>query len=218
VTPALLVVAKAPEPGRVKTRLGAEIGMDAAADVAAASLLDTLAACASAASDCHVSLAGDLDQAVRGDELRAALAGWTVHPQEGPDFAARLADAHGRMTGPVVQVGMDTPHLTRALLWQAAAGLATYDAVLGPAEDGGWWVLALRDPAQAVALAGVPMSTPTTGIETRAALEDRGVSVGTAATLRDVDTVEDADAVAALAPGSRFAAAWAAVRKRAVAS
>ena len=216
MTAAMLVVAKVPEPGRVKTRLGAQIGMAAAAEVAAASLLDTIAVCASASSHCHVSLAGDLDQAVRGDELRAALAGWTVHPQEGLDFAARLVDAHARVSAPVVQVGMDTPHLTRALLWQAAAGLSTYDAVLGAAQDGGWWVLALRDPSQAAALAGVRMSTPSTGADTRAALEAAGLLVGSASTLRDVDTVADADAVAALAPASRFAAAWAAVRSPAV--
>ena len=213
----MLVVAKAPVPGTVKTRLGADIGMDAAARVAAASLLDTVAACSSASTDCHLSLAGDLDGAVRGDELRAALSGWTVHPQEGADFAERLADAHSRVPGPVVQVGMDTPHLTRALLWQAAAGLARYDAVLGPAEDGGWWALALRDPTQATALAGVAMSTATTGADTRAALVAAGLSVGTTAALRDVDTVEDADAVAALATGSRFAETWAAVREGSVA-
>ncbi|QIG42830.1 DUF2064 domain-containing protein [Nocardioides anomalus] len=208
----VLVVAKAPEPGRVKTRLGADIGMAEAAQVAAASLLDTLAACSAVAAERHLSLAGDLRGAVRAEELAAATTGWTVHPQAGPDFGARLADAHARVPGPVVQVGMDTPHLTPALLEEALAGLASYDAVLGPAEDGGWWVLALRDPAAAAALAAVEMSTPTTGADTRAALERAGLSVGEAATLRDVDTVADADAVAALAPGSRFATTWARVR------
>jgi len=210
----MLVVAKAPVPGRVKTRLGQDVGMDAAAELAAASLLDTLEACAATGADCHLSLAGDLGGAVGERQLRAALTGWTVHPQEGADFAARLTDAHSRVFGPVVQVGMDTPHLTPELLLDAAAGLTTYDAVLGPAEDGGWWVLALNDPSRAVALAGVPMSTPTTGAETRTAFQAAGLSVGTAATLRDVDTVADADAVAALAPGSRFAAAWATARER----
>jgi uncharacterized protein len=205
----VLVVAKAPEPGRVKTRLGADVGMAVAAELAAASLLDTLAACAAFTPQRHLSLAGDLERGARADELRTAVDGWTVHPQVGADFAERLADAHARVEGPVVQVGMDTPQVTPALLRDAAAGLATYDAVLGPAEDGGWWVLALRDPERAAALAGVPMSTPTTGEDTRAALEAAGLSVGTAATLRDVDTVADADAVAAAAPRSRFAAAWA---------
>jgi rSAM/selenodomain-associated transferase 1 len=204
----VLVVAKAPEPGRVKTRLGADVGMDVAAELAAASLLDTLAACAAFTSSRHLSLAGDLDRAVHADDLRTAVEGWTVHPQVGSDFAERLADAHARVSGPVVQVGMDTPQVTPALLRDAAAGLATYDAVLGPAQDGGWWVLALRDPARAAALAGVLMSTPTTGTDTRAALEAAGLTVGSTATLRDVDTVADADAVAAEAPDTRFAAAW----------
>jgi rSAM/selenodomain-associated transferase 1 len=206
----MLVVAKAPEPGRVKTRLGAEIGMDRAAGLAAAALLDTLAAATSAvgAGHCHVSLDGDLERAVRGPELREALTGWTVHPQRGADFGARLADAHARVSGPAVQVGMDAPQLTAELLNTAARGLDAHDAVLGPAEDGGWWVLALRDPARAAVLRDVRMSTSTTGADTRAALVRAGLDVGTTATLRDVDEVADADAVARLAPGSRFAAAW----------
>ena len=51
--------------------------------------------------------------------------------------------------------------------------LADHDAVLGPAEDGGWWVLALRDPVARRGLGGVAMSTPTTGADTRAALVGR---------------------------------------------
>lgn len=206
----MLVVAKAPEPGRVKTRLGAEIGMERAAEVAAAALLDTLAAASAAvgAGRCHISLDGDLDQAVRGRELRVALAGWTVHPQCGVDFAARLADAHARVPGPVVQVGMDTPQVTAELLRAAASGLREHDAVLGPAEDGGWWVLALRDPGRASVLRDVPMSTATTCADTRRALIEAGLDVGTTETLRDVDEVADADAVARLRPGSRFAEAW----------
>ena len=210
MTPSVLVVAKAPEAGRVKTRLGAEIGMERAADVAAAALLDTLAAATAAvgAGRCHASLDGDLERAVRGPELREALAGWTVHAQRGLDLGARLADAHARVPGPVVQVGMDTPHVTPDLLLAAADGLDDHDAVLGPAEDGGWWVLALRDPASASVLRDVRMSTPTTGADTRAALAVAGLDVGTTATLRDVDEVADADAVARLVPGSRFAKAW----------
>ncbi|MXG91764.1 DUF2064 domain-containing protein [Nocardioides sp. YIM 123512] len=193
--------------------------MESAARIAAAALLDTLVACRAAVdlgpiTRCHISLDGDLDAAVCAEELREALDGWTVHPQVGDDFADRLADAHARLSGPVVQVGMDTPHATPAQLADAAAGLADHDAVLGPAEDGGWWVLALRDPAYAAALVGVPMSTDTTGADTRAALEARGISVGTTATLRDIDTVPDADAAAEAAPGSRFARVWEELRPR----
>lgn len=185
--------------------------MDAAAEVAAASLLDTLAACAEATPDRHVSLAGDLERAKRHEELHEALQGWTVHPQVDADFAKRLADALARVPGPVVQVSMDTPHLTTRQLHEAAAGLSSYDAALGGAEDDGCWVLALRDPAKAVALVGVPMSTPT-GADARAALETSGLTAGGTAAMCDVDTVADAEAVAALAPRSRFAEAGARVR------
>lgn len=211
----MLVVAKAPVAGRVKTRLGADIGMDAAAEIAAAALVDTLAACVEAvgADHCVLSLDGDLAAAVRGDELTRLVGGWTIHPQVGDDFAHRLAHAHAQVAqGPVVQIGMDTPQVTPGLLLDAAAATADHDAVLGAAEDGGWWVLALRDPAAAAALSGVPMSTPTTHDDTRQALLDLGLRVGATAVLRDVDTVEDADLVAEVAPGSHFARAWAVAR------
>ena len=110
--------------------------------------------------------------------------------------------------GPVVQVGMDTPHVTAELLLDAAAGLDDHDAVLGPAEDGGWWVLALRRPAAAASAAGGADVHADDLLDTRAALAAAGLDVGTTDTLRDVDEVADADAVALLAPGSRFAAAW----------
>mgnify|MGYP003296718061 CR=1 FL=1 len=94
-------------------------------------------------------------------------------------------------------------------LLAAAAATATDPAVLGPAEDGGWWVLALRDPDEARALGGVEMSTPRTHDDTHRALVGAGLTVGATSTLRDVDTVADADLVAAAAPGSHFARAWA---------
>jgi glycosyltransferase A (GT-A) superfamily protein (DUF2064 family) len=107
---------------------------------------------------------------------------------------------------------MDTPQVTPELLTTVAGRLSTSDTVLGPADDGGWWVLAVRDSSAAATIADVPMSTPTTGAETRRALEEAGLSVALAGALRDVDTVEDAGAVAALVPHSRFGAAWEQVR------
>lgn len=213
----MLVVAKAPVAGQVKTRLGAEIGMATAAELAAAALVDTLRACLAAVGpgSCHLALAGDLTDAVRADELAGLLTEWTVFPQRGTDFAERLVNAHldvPSASGVVVQVGMDTPQLTPELLLSVAATADDHDAVLGPADDGGWWVLALHDGAPARVLAGVPMSTPTTYDDTRRALELAGVDVGTTTSLRDVDTVADAELVADLAPGSEFARAWGELR------
>ncbi|MBZ5740388.1 DUF2064 domain-containing protein [Nocardioides sp. GBK3QG-3] len=159
---------------------------------------------------CLLALSGDLDDAVRGDELRHAVAGWRVAAQRGATFAERLGNAHTDVPpgGPVVQVGMDTPHVTPEQLRRVAAALDDHDAVLGPAEDGGWWVLGLRTPAAAHVLHDVPMSTPTTYDATRAALVGAGLDVGTTEVMRDVDTVPDAEAVAAAAPDGEFARTW----------
>ena len=213
----VLVMAKAPHPGQVKTRLGAEVGHHVAADVAAAALLDTLVACREAVGSrrCHLALAGELDGAAREADLRDGLEGWTVRPQRGDGFAERLTHAHLDLgPGPVVQIGMDTPQVDGTLLDQIADQLDGRGAVLGPAVDGGWWALGLRDPADARALEGVPMSRPTTGRDTRAALEATGLDLAKAAKLRDVDTAADAEAVAATIPDSAFARAWRAVSVR----
>ena len=209
----VLVVAKAPVPGLVKTRLGALIGDDRAADLAAAALLDTLDACREAGAVGHLSLAGDLRAAVRTDAITAALTGWSVTPQHGGGFAERLVRAHrdaGR--GVVVQIGMDTPQATATDLLAVADAMSDHDAVLAPATDGGWWALARRDPEVVRHLAEVAMSTDRTCVDTRAALERAGARVGQAAGLTDVDTVDDAELVARLAPTTRFAEAWRAVR------
>jgi glycosyltransferase A (GT-A) superfamily protein (DUF2064 family) len=207
-----LVVAKAPVAGLVKTRLGAEVGMVRAADLAAAALLDTIAACADAfgVEGCLLALTGDLGEAERGAELGRALDGWRVFPQRGSTFAERLAHAHADVPtgGPVLQVGMDTPQLTASHLHDAAKSMAEAEAVLGPAEDGGWWLLGLHRPAAAAALRAVPMSTPTTYADTRQALTDAGLGVATTALLRDVDTSADAAAVARTVPDSEFGRAW----------
>ena len=134
----VLLVAKAPVAGRVKTRLGALVGDDVAADLAAAALLDTLEACRESGATGHLSLSGDLSEAVRGAEIRAALDGWTITPQVGDGFAERLVRAHADAgPGLVVQIGMDTPQVTAAALHEVADAMAGHDAVLAPATDGG---------------------------------------------------------------------------------
>jgi uncharacterized protein len=172
------------------------------------SKLDTIEACTTAVGPdrCHLALSGDVEAAYRADEIHAAVAGWTITPQRGTGFGERLANAHAAVSGSVVQIGMDTPQVTPAGLLTVAAGLDEADAVLAPAEDGGWWALALRDPSAAGALIDVPMSTPQTYAATRSALEGRGLRVAEGERLRDVDHLADVAPVAAAAPNTRFAA------------
>jgi uncharacterized protein len=212
--PTVLVVAKAPVPGLAKTRIAAEIGVDAAADLAAAALLDTLDTVVGSGLTVVVAITGDVDRAARADELRTVLAGLVVVPQVGTTFGERLARAHLDADGGhgVVQVGMDSPQLRADDLREAAARLTDHASVLGPAEDGGWWLLGVRRGSDASALATVEMSASTTGQHTREVIP---APTALLRTLRDVDTWDDARAVAEEIPGSRFAAAVLSVDERA---
>ncbi|MFR9730619.1 DUF2064 domain-containing protein [Saccharopolyspora sp. MS10] len=215
----LLVVAKAPVPRRAKTRLTPPASAEQAASIAAAGLLDTLDAAAGTGLPTVVAWTGETAAAARVEEVRAALARVQVVEQRGDGFAERLVAAHAD-TGalhpgePILQIGMDTPQLTPRILARSLdrlGGAAPPDAVLGAAEDGGWWALGVLRARHAEALLEVPMSTAETGARTVEALRSRGLRVEPLPTLSDVDTMADAASVAATVPASRFAAAVAAV-------
>lgn len=214
----LLVVAKAPVPGAVKTRLCPPATPLQAARIAAAALHDTLDTVRATPGVIPVlALRGRLADAEDGDELTEAAAGWPVLTQRGSGLGERLANAHADVAAaypgePVLQIGMDTPQLTPAQLHAAVRRLDSTDAVLGPAVDGGWWALGLRDPRHAAVLRTVPMSSPETGRRTWTALRERALRAATLPVGQDVDEWADAVAVAATAPGTRFAGQVAAVR------
>ncbi|MCX5328917.1 MULTISPECIES: DUF2064 domain-containing protein [unclassified Streptomyces] len=191
----LLVIAKEPLPGRVKTRLTPPFTPHQAAALAEASLTDTLhAVSATPASRRLLVLDGR-----PGPWLPP---GFDVVRQCAGPLDARLADAFAHCAGPALLIGMDTPQVTPALL---AVDFADCDAVFGPAEDGGFWALGLAEPDPDL-LRGVPMSTPVTGAVQRERLIAAGLRVRDLPRLRDVDTAADAEAVATLAPHGRFAA------------
>jgi glycosyltransferase A (GT-A) superfamily protein (DUF2064 family) len=191
----LLVIAKEPRPGRVKTRLTPPFSPREAAALAEAALADTLRAVAAAPAVRRTLV---LDGAP-GPWLPP---GFDVLPQCAGGLDARLADAFARCDGPALLIGMDTPQVTPDLL---AVDFDGCDAYFGPAEDGGFWALGLARPDPAL-LRGVPMSTPATGAVQRERLLAAGLRVRDLPRLRDVDTAADATAVAALAPHGRFAA------------
>ncbi|MFJ8490118.1 DUF2064 domain-containing protein [Streptomyces sp. NPDC094038] len=191
----LLVIAKEPRPGRVKTRLTPPFSPGQAAALAEASLADTLDAVAAAPAARRILV---LDGAP-GPWLPP---GFDVVPQCAGGLDERLADAFARCPGPALLIGMDTPQVTPALL---TVDFAECDAYFGAAEDGGFWALGLADPDPAL-LRGVPMSVPETGAVQRRRLVGAGLRVCDLPRLRDVDTAADAAAVAALVPHGRFAA------------
>ena len=206
VTPTFLVVAKAPVPGLAKTRIAATVGEASAAEIAAASLLDTLLTVGAVGWPVVVSMTGDLSRAARSEEIAAALEGARLVEQRGVGLGERLAHAHtdadaGRG---VVQVGMDTPQLTVADYLQAGRLVAEGSRVIGPASDGGWWVLGLPDPDEAHGLMSVEMSQPDTGGLTERALGGELVHLRV---VRDMDTWEDAMQLAADTPLSNLARA-----------
>ncbi|PXX64091.1 hypothetical protein DFR70_105273 [Nocardia tenerifensis] len=208
----LLVIAKAPIAGYAKTRLTPPLTPRDAARVAAAALLDTLdSVLRSEVTHRVVAFTGDVDAAECRDELRSALADFVVIPQRGDDFGDRLANAHAdaaRFGAPVLQIGMDTPQIGPRVLTSAAHRLAAGNvALLGPAEDGGWWALGLPTAQPARVLADVPMSTDRTGELTRKALRHTGCRVRSLPTFSDVDTFADAIRVAAQSTG-RFASTF----------
>ncbi|WP_328462175.1 TIGR04282 family arsenosugar biosynthesis glycosyltransferase [Streptomyces sp. NBC_00448] len=201
----LLVIAKEPVPGRVKTRLTPYHSHDEAALLARAALTDTLSAVLRTPATRRVLV---LDGAP-GPWLPP---GFEVVPQVAGGLDERLAAAFGMCRGPAVLVGMDTPQLTPELLRPAVEPFAWRgcSAWFGPAADGGFWALGLADPDPAL-LRGVPMSKPWTGRAQRDRLLAAGLAVRDLPVLRDVDTAADAREVAALAPGTRFARTLAAL-------
>jgi glycosyltransferase A (GT-A) superfamily protein (DUF2064 family) len=189
----LLVVAKEPRPGRVKTRLTPPFTPREAAALAEAALADTLEVVARTPARRRVLV---LD----GEPGPWLPPGFEVLRQCPGGLDERLAAAFAHCTGPALLIGMDTPQVTPELL---TVDFADCDAYFGPAEDGGFWALGLAEPDPALLL-GVPMSTSRTGAVQRARLA--GLRVRDLPPLRDVDTARDAELVASAAPGGRFAA------------
>lgn len=200
MTTRLIVLAKSPVPGRVKTRLTPPLSPDDAAAVARAALEDTLRAVARAAGRTPPLLA------LRGEPGPWLPRGFEVAQQRGAGLDERIAAAFEDAGGAALLIGMDTPQVRPRLLRRAMQRLERpgVDAVLGPAWDGGWWALGMRSPDPGAVL-GIPMSTRSTGMAQLDRLERLGLRTSPLPMLRDVDTFADALAVSAAAPRTRFA-------------
>ena len=197
----IAVIAKAPVPGQVKTRLCPPCRPEEAAALAEAALTDTLAA-ASVVTDARLVVALD---GPPGPWLRGHV---EVVPQRGADLGRRLAhlfvDLARTSPGPTLVVAMDTPQITGLHFMAGLEALDAHDVSLGPTDDGGYWGIGLARPHPAL-FDGVPMSAPGTGRAQLARAEQLGLRTFVLPQLRDVDTIEDVRAVASRSPCTRFA-------------
>jgi len=190
---ALLVVAKRPAPGRTKTRLTPPLTPDVAAQLYEAFLCDTL----------------DIMRRVPGarpiiaylpegeeDYFRALAPDFDLLLQHGPDLGARLDDALAHCLsdgyGRAVIMDSDSPTLPAEYLAQAFTALDKADAVLGPCEDGGYYLIGLKRPAPRL-LREVQMSTPHVVRDTLALAEAEGLTVAQLPVWYDVDTAVELD-------------------------
>ena len=182
------IFAKAPRAGAVKTRLAATIGAEAAAALARAFLQDALAlALRLTSARVVLVLAGD------PASLPALPAGVDLWPQGDGDLGARLERNLRRALAEsprALAIGTDSPGLPPAMLEDAVSSLAAHDAVVGPADDGGFYLLGLRACPRGL-LAGLPWSAADTRERTLARLQERALSVDLLAPWFDVDVAAD---------------------------
>ncbi|MDA5557404.1 TIGR04282 family arsenosugar biosynthesis glycosyltransferase [Shimia sp. MMG029] len=179
---------KEPKPGRVKTRLGRDIGMTASAwwfRHQSAALLKRLE-----------DPRWDLLLAVAPDRAGLISRVWPNHlpriPQGQGDLGARMARQFYSMPpGPVCIIGADIPGITPARINEAFRALGNHDAVFGPAPDGGFWLVGLKRnaPQPPSLFENVRWSTEHALADSRATLPD--AKIATVATLADVDTAAD---------------------------
>jgi uncharacterized protein len=176
----------------VKTRLAAAIGVQAAADLYRALAEHVLEA--------TTPFPGDFERLVFFDppeslaDVREWLPGVRLMAQSGHDLGARMADAFARAFARGAQrvaiVGTDAPGVSRATARQAFSALDGADVVIGPAADGGYYLIALTESRPGL-LAGIEWSTPMVREQTLARAAAAGLVVSELPPLRDVDTLDD---------------------------
>ena len=184
--PRIIIFVKAPRPGFVKTRLAAAIGNEAACG-AYRQLAETVLA--HLAPLPHLELRFTPDDAE--DEITHWLSdGWTAHPQGEGDLGERMHRAFTEANGPTIIIGSDCPEVQLSDLHAATEALQTHDAVIGPATDGGYWLIGLNTPCPAL-FEEAEWSTKNVLQTTLAKADEAGLSVQLLRELADVDTGED---------------------------
>lgn len=186
----LIIMVKQPRAGRVKTRLGRDIGMTAAAWWFRHQSGRLIRELIDPRWNVVLAVAPDTATGARNwptDVKRLAQGSGTL----GDRMARMLAAASGQQRGPACLIGADIPGITRAHIARAFATLGNHDAVFGPADDGGYWLVGLKHPQRQPPgfMGDVRWSTEHALADTLATLP--GYRVTLTDRLRDVDTGAD---------------------------
>jgi rSAM/selenodomain-associated transferase 1 len=190
VTHRLLIFVKAPRPGRVKTRLAETLGPNAACR-AYCRMVDRLLSRLAGLDPVQLCFAPD-DAA---QEIRPWLQpNWRSTPQGPGDLGQRLEraflDTFASGAQRVVVIGSDCPYVTAEDIETAWSALRDHDMVIGPAEDGGYWLLGLT-ANQPSLFQAIPWSSDRVFRETMIEAEKLGLKVHTLRTLADLDTAAE---------------------------
>ena len=184
----VVVYGREPIAGRAKTRLAASIGDEAAADLYRVLLARSIHEAVSTGFHVVLALSGKPGVAWQPPS------GVALEIQRGVDLGERLRNTFDRCFSEgwsrVIVVGSDCPAMTADHIRSAATALERSDAVVGPAEDGGYWLIGQRTPGTD-RFTGIPWSSDATMEATRNRLRDAGVSWSEVERLSDVDTIED---------------------------
>jgi len=183
-------MARPPIPGRCKTRLAASIGDRPAATLYAAMVQDVLARGARVPAEDHVLLAEPGGEAALADLMTPP---WRLMMQRGDELGQRLHNAVidlGVNERAVAILGSDSPTLPIDSLTTTLEQLTPERVVLGPAEDGGYWTVAVGTPEPRI-FTDIPWSTELVYAVTRKRCTDLGLEVVEAAAWYDIDDHDD---------------------------
>jgi len=190
---ALIVFAKAPIPGEVKTRLCPPLDPDEAASLHGTLVLDAVER-AKGLPGASLYVAGAPDLAHPFFKVLEGRYGAKLLPQRGPDLGARMKwamqDAFEQGAEGVLLTGTDLPTLPRARLMESLTLIKKHDVVLGPTTDGGYYLIGLRKMVPAL-FEGIAWTTASVFADTKKKIEDAGLSLGLLPECRDLDTLED---------------------------
>ena len=204
----IAVIAKECIPGRVKTRLHPPFSLVEAAEIASASLGDTLDVVSAIPADRRILF-------FDGENPPAEARGFEILHQNEGTLDERLGYLFDEVDGPLLMIGMDTPQVTAELLQPVVSEWSVdIDAWFGFASDGGFWALGMREPNGAL-IRGVAMSEAETGRDQLERLLEAELRVKLLAEINDVDSIDDAREVAEIAPDGRFAEVFERVSLRA---